>query len=83
VHFTLDTNTSCGDHFHAVCKAEKLYLFILLSGRSDKFEHVCVPSPDWLAGAFGARESQDGRPAVPVEAVGTMAWRGRTHHLQN
>ena len=36
------------------------FTFLLISERSDKcptrFEHVCVPSPDWLVGAFGARD---------------------------
>ena len=34
----------------------KCFTYLLICGRSDKcpmrFEHVCVPSPDWLVGAF-------------------------------
>jgi len=42
-----------------------------MSGKcSMRFEHLCVPSPDWLVGAFGVRESLDVRPAAPVQAVG-------------
>jgi len=50
------------------------FTYLLISGLSGKcsmrFEHLCVPSPDWLVGAFGVRESLDGRPAAPVQAVG-------------